>query len=307
MGFFRSILNTNELSQRALTLTAIVINDNPANYTAWHYRRLCLVSLGVGVGGELEFTEEIGGENPKNYQVWYHRRALLQGVIDEDGGASKNKDVGLMELEYISRVLVEDSKNYHAWSHRQFIVKGFDLYSTESEAKELKFVGDMLMKDLRNNSAWNQRWFTVHGDKRNYSEGKVLKEDVVASEIDFTQRLIIKDGYNESSWKYLLGLVKEQWGKSEKMSEQTTTMTTSISKWVQGLISSESEAKKLSPHLLSFQIDVFDRLGFEGENKESFEIAIGYCDMLGGEVDVIREKFWSWKKGILEGKMNGGA
>jgi len=44
MDYFRAILKKNEISQRALDLTSKVINGNPANYTAWHFRRLCYLN-----------------------------------------------------------------------------------------------------------------------------------------------------------------------------------------------------------------------------------------------------------------------
>lgn len=37
MDYFRAILKSNEISQRALDLTADVIEVNPANYTAWYW------------------------------------------------------------------------------------------------------------------------------------------------------------------------------------------------------------------------------------------------------------------------------
>ena len=53
MDYFRAILAKNELSERALQLTNHVIQLNPANYTAWHYRRQCLTAVGSDLREEL--------------------------------------------------------------------------------------------------------------------------------------------------------------------------------------------------------------------------------------------------------------
>jgi protein farnesyltransferase/geranylgeranyltransferase type-1 subunit alpha len=48
---------------------ADVISFNPANYTAWHFRRLLLKALDKDLSQELFFCTEIAEENLKNYQV----------------------------------------------------------------------------------------------------------------------------------------------------------------------------------------------------------------------------------------------
>ena len=45
MDLFRAVLKSGERSKRALLLTAEVVEMNPANYTAWQYRRRCLEAL----------------------------------------------------------------------------------------------------------------------------------------------------------------------------------------------------------------------------------------------------------------------
>ena len=119
MDYFRAILARNELSPRsvshqshhgtctqqslaaplivlcsstsvtavlcsALALTADVIEQNSANYTAWAYRRRCLLALHCSLSDELQFAERIAFHTPKNYQLWHHRRAILH-IVDQPG------------------------------------------------------------------------------------------------------------------------------------------------------------------------------------------------------------------------------
>lgn len=97
---------------RALELSALCLQFNPANYTVWHFRRRCLLALNDEklspqvLEQDLELAASLGGSNPKNYQIWYHRRALLEACGLEEDLAGK-------ELEYVATVLTEDAKNYH--------------------------------------------------------------------------------------------------------------------------------------------------------------------------------------------------
>src|SRR5688572_16384525 len=68
MDYFRAILKSNEMSERALKLTRAVINGNPANYTAWHFRRLCMFHLKADLELELKWVERLAAASPKNYQ-----------------------------------------------------------------------------------------------------------------------------------------------------------------------------------------------------------------------------------------------
>jgi protein farnesyltransferase/geranylgeranyltransferase type-1 subunit alpha len=95
------------LPRRALSLTADVIEQNSANYTAWSYRRACLVALQSSVDAELQYCERIARQTPKNYQLWHHRRSLI----------SRRQQPG-NELQHTEDVLQIDAKNYHVWAHR---------------------------------------------------------------------------------------------------------------------------------------------------------------------------------------------
>jgi len=64
----------------------------------------------------------------------------------------------------------------------------------------------LIQQDPRNNSAWNQRWFVCH-------EGgfiKTLALETAKKEADYAIQGANLDPYNESPWRYLIGVLKEQ-------------------------------------------------------------------------------------------------
>lgn len=133
--YLRACWKTGEHSLRALKLSATCLKLNPANYTVWHWRRVCMDKLGYFDDAanakekillDLTLAEQLGGGNPKNYQIWYHRRALLDAfdqLAKKGGKTSLEADFGEAELDYIASVFEIDAKNYHAWSHRQWLIR----------------------------------------------------------------------------------------------------------------------------------------------------------------------------------------
>lgn len=90
MGIFRTLHAAGEVSSRALALTERAIALNPANYSAWAYRRRCLQALVAGrvaagdapgvrslLEREFAYTDGLSADSPKNYQLWGHRRWLV--------------------------------------------------------------------------------------------------------------------------------------------------------------------------------------------------------------------------------------
>lgn len=64
----------------------------------------------------------------------------------------------------------------------------------------------LIQNDPRNNSAWNFRWFVCHrGGSINY-----LSLETARKEADYAIQGAGLDPYNESPWRYLIGVLKEQ-------------------------------------------------------------------------------------------------
>ncbi|KAJ0407979.1 hypothetical protein ATCC90586_002007 [Pythium insidiosum] len=185
MDCFRGVLKLNELSERTLKLTLDVIDANPANYTAWTFRRKILDALNCNLYEELEYTERMALVHPKNYQIWHHRREICSMLQD-----------GSQEKTFAARAIEEDAKNYHAWAHRQWAIRTFNLWDGE-----LAFIEKLLEEDIRNNSAWNQRWFVI-------KHTTDLSVDVRRQEMAFAWTKINIAPHNESPWNYLRGLLR---------------------------------------------------------------------------------------------------
>lgn len=268
MDYFRAVLSLQELSARSLSLTTKVIELNAANYTAWHFRRQCLKALSCDLRSELEFVSDIAGENPKNYQIWYHRRAIAEILEGSAPG----------ELEYTEKVLNEDSKNYHAWSHRQWVIKHFECWDGE-----LEFVERMISNDVRNNSAWNQRWFVVH---RGLTSSKPLDDSVLRTELEYALSAAKLATKNQAPWSYIEGLMQKR-----KYAEFPEILV--------HLRKLQAESVDDSPPMMACLVAALE--SSEGDDAARAE-AIRLCSDLETRADVIRAKYWAYRRSTIQGR-----
>jgi len=279
--YFRAVQKKSEFSERALALTADVIQHNSANYTAWYYRRRCLKELGSDLKKEVEFADNWARDFPKNYQVWYHRRWVITEMIAEIKQTSKTPDeadqrireLGQRELEYHDDVMQvnNDFKNYNGWSHRQFIVSRFKMWD-----KELDFVDGLLLDDIRNNSAWNHRYTVVKNTTWPITDA-VRKREIV-----YTLGKLRRCAENESAWNYLAAFLGEGEGRKP---------------W-----NSEPEVETFVGQVLAQAPDPLQRCRFAVEVLAKIREAQGQTAQAAEEysalaqIDRIRKAYWEWKR-----------
>jgi len=261
MGFFRAILQKDERSPRALALTEEVISVNPANYTAWYFRRILLDELHSDLRSELAFVSKIGKSSAKNYQVWHHRKVVIEKLKDPSA-----------ELNYTSDLINDDSKNYHTWAHRQWVIQTFNLWD-----KELDYVDFLLKSDLRNNSAWNQRYFVVTKNRT-----QPITKEVRDAEIDYAFSWIKKAPNNQSPWTYVSGLfINEKFASNPHLKTKCLEF---------------KSHHVTSPHVVSLLIDIYQ----QDDTDESIKQAIEWCTQLETSLDTIHKKYWVYKRNLLQ-------
>lgn len=263
MAKFRGLLIKDERSERALRLTQMAIELNPANYSAWVYRRKCLDALSVKTLWEydLEWCAEVVDANPKNYQVWFHRRRCVE-VVRPDGRA---------ELDFVADGLRDEPKNYHAWGYRQWVVRTYGLWD-----EELAFTEELIEHDPFNNSAWNQRFFVLK------ATGRLDAPDAVAAQVLYTLGQIRRDPSNASPWNFLDGLLASCSGE----------MLASLLEEVRKMDAVSTPCAAAMAMLVTL---------LEGKgDDDSLTEAASLCSKLGREHDPIRAKYWAMRQVTIE-------
>lgn len=150
LSIYYGLKQKGERSERALTLTSVLISHNPSSYDFWICRKEILEDLWARMGStdraqyersfarECAWVKEEIAAAVKNYQTWQHLLWLAQ-----------KRDLGVFEDGAMSAIGEEDEKNIHFWG---FLVKYADLYGRHRRA--LDFSTPYIERDVRNNSAW---------------------------------------------------------------------------------------------------------------------------------------------------------
>ncbi|GAB4842956.1 hypothetical protein Ancab_012934 [Ancistrocladus abbreviatus] len=281
MDYFRAVYAADERSLRSLQLTSEAIRLNPGNYTVWHFRRLILEALDCNLLEEQDFIEKVAMSNSKNYQIWHHRRWLAEKL----GTAAAVK-----ELKFTEKILSLDAKNYHAWSHRQWVLQALGGWEDEFD-----YCHQLLEEDVFNNSAWNQRYFVI--TRSPFLGGLEAMRD---SEVNYTIEAILAHPENESPWRYLRGLYKddtESWVKDPRISSACLQILCTETRCVLALsmlLDFICHGFQPSPEFK----DAVDALRTSGSVSTDSSLAVTICSVLES-MDPLRANYWKWRRSKL--------
>lgn len=186
-GLLREVRRIGEKSERSLRLAKKAISLNPADFTAWSFRKDVANALAARGGNdiwrkELAFMTTVIINSPKNYQAWDYRRHVATALQQFDA-----------EIGFIDLILNNDAKNYHAWSHRQWLVQQHGVTDGELDATTW-----FIDSDMRNNSAWNHRWLLVKG----------LSTPLLEEQMAWALVVVDRAPRNESAWNFVHVLAK---------------------------------------------------------------------------------------------------
>jgi protein farnesyltransferase/geranylgeranyltransferase type-1 subunit alpha len=303
LGYFSSgPAVAKEKIQQDLNLASQLGGDNPKNYQIWYHRRALLDAFNTLVVAPPKTTATTTAAD----MVTLESEFLVS------------------ELDYIAQVLTHDTKNYHAWSHRQWLIQTvnqpevFDqelLYSKLMHASHellrvicpygtirivpyihtmhftLHAAATLIQEDPRNNSAWNQRWFAVHRSIHN--QPLTLEKCKEEAEFAIVQGATV-DPYNESPFRYLIGLFQEQ--------QQSAALAAEFYPKVENLQRVLEEAQRdpnACTNWTSARIDLLEYIGDDSSISQAIILAEG----MATRYDIIRKRYWKHRIHLLQGKI----
>lgn len=279
MGIARALIQVNELSVRALNLTAKVIDLAPAFYTIWNYRFSIIKHLIIKgnahsiLNTELDWLDEITLNNPKNYQIWSYRQSIISQLHPDPSIKT--------ELPILEAMIDDDTKNYHVWSYRKWCVSFFKDFE-----HELSFVNKLVDRDIYNNSAWNHRMFIM--------KNIPIDDAILNEEINYVKDRIELVPQNVSSWNYLRGLYSNF--KENKFDDEILKFA---HKFV-GFDLSLNIPSELPSIESSFALEFIAFVQSTDKAHMNREIAINSYQSLATKYDPIRKNFWNYKIKQLE-------
>lgn len=322
MNLFRGILKSEEISDRGFALSDKVLELNPANYTAWFFRRVLLDSLYCNEKGSQNMSEDaqkkykliygmtsidvelervgnlILDGNFKNYQVWYHRQCLIERLFNfknmlfSENPQIPAKDISdeklrffEKELFFVERCLEEDPKNYHVWQYRQWAVLYFAIWNHEME-----IVNSILKQDPRNNSAWNHRFFVI---RHKFGDDSIPFQDRENEISEVFNNFINLAPNNESPWNYVYGIANWPFFKSENGSQLRKKILEKLENCAMGVY---NKTGGCNVHCLWVLVECnLNRAEIEPECKMEFwKRGKMFLERLGS-VDGVRGKYWNWR------------
>ena len=277
MGLARALISLNELSPRALQLTAEIIDVAPAFYTIWNYRFNIVRHMMsesedtvLYLNKELDWLDEVTLNNPKNYQIWSYRQSLLK----LHPSPSFKRELPILKL-----MIDDDSKNYHVWSYRKWCCLFFSDFQ-----HELAYASDLIETDIYNNSAWTHRMFYWVNAK------DVISKVELADELQFIMDKIQLVPQNISPWTYLRGFQELFHDRLQWDSKVVDFATTFIGDVLSLPIGSPEDLPEIeSSYALEF-------LAYHwGADPCTRENAVKAYSLLAIKYDPIRKNLWHHK------------
>jgi len=267
---------------------------------------------------DLEMAANLGGPNPKNYQVWYHRRALMEPFLQSlstetyilPHDLTRATTLINSELGYIQSVLTVDAKNYHAWSNRQWLLRtASQLFQSQQKEKlhrslweeEREYANTLISTDLRNNSAWNHLWFVAHrGGGSGGSTSTPLSIKSANTEALFALEACKLDKWNESPWRYLVGIGKELVRNAKNSNFQSVADVDKVNYIIEELGDEINTLKVTDPKVAQVGCAFLTsaRLDFlvMENTSESLLQAANLAQFLAEKEDRMRAKYWHKRK-----------
>ena len=146
----------------------------------------------------------------------------------------------------------------------------------------------LIQHDPRNNSAWNQRWYVCHKG----GSIQTMSLETAKREGDYAIQGAHLDPYNESPWRYLIGILKEQYRATSGITDETkTALLDEFEKKAcqqREVIEIAGKDPNGCASLTSARIDILEYKG----DAASLEKAMELASALALEHDPIRKKYW---------------
>jgi protein farnesyltransferase/geranylgeranyltransferase type-1 subunit alpha len=199
ISIYRALLNSLELSERALALVTVLNISSPSHPTPWWYRQQIIAALGYSLDTELRHCFTCLQSSPKPYQIWCHRVWLMSREQNPPD-----------ESDFFTWVIAQDIWNFHAWAYFGWFAERFRRWTWLFEMSTA-----ICRLYPRNNSAWAARF-------------RALKMAAlpVDDEIDFALGLLDANRENQSLCAHLRGLVQADFSEAtvSKVRERLAAM-----------------------------------------------------------------------------------
>ena len=196
------------------------------------------------------------------------------------------------EIPFLTRILSLDVKNYHVWAYRQWLCMHFASTLLSSSA-ELAATDSFIREDVRNNSAWNHRYFLCFGaDELRLGKRearKIVDEELVDREVEYTKGKIRMAPQNQSPWNYLRGVHRRA---SRRLSEEQ--------QFAAEFVGDVNGEEVRSSHAVDWLAECFAEQGESVKAKECLRA-------LAKKWDPVRKNYWDYRANTLDHEVEIGA